>query len=162
MDPRPPRIAGVFHLSSLAIIIMAATASSTLSRLHKIRLGADQPDIFVISEVDARLEAEQCLPDRQIYADGSLISIRPGDVVIDVGANVGSFARTASLLAAGPGGKVIAVEPLPEAFQVGPGGKVIAAEPLPEALQVGCTLYLKGYYPSIPSVQRGMLSQPHP
>jgi|LauGreSBDMM110SN_4_FD.fasta_scaffold40273_1 hypothetical protein len=49
--------------------------------------------VIAVSEVDARLEAEQCRPGRQIYADGRNITIRPGDVVIDVGANVGRWGQ---------------------------------------------------------------------
>ena len=62
--------------------------------LHKIRLAGrsgflDDPDIFVVSEVDSRLEAKQNRPENQIYADGSVCSIGSGQVIIDVGANVG-------------------------------------------------------------------------
>ena len=65
------------------------------SFLNEISLGRDdEPGIVVLatSELDARLEAEQCRPERQIYADGRFgVRIAPGDVVIDVGANIGRW-----------------------------------------------------------------------
>ena len=62
--------------------------------LTKISIDSCQLKIWVLasSQLDARLEAEQCRPDRQIYADGRFgVSIAPGDTIIDVGANVGRW-----------------------------------------------------------------------
>jgi 31-O-methyltransferase len=65
---------------------------------------------WVLSEVDARLEAIATSPLNHIYGE-----IDKGDTIIDVGANIGSWTLTAAQLA-GPMGKIIAIEPVPEAF----------------------------------------------
>jgi FkbM family methyltransferase len=67
--------------------------------------------IWVLSEVDARLEAIATSPSSHIYG-----KIDKGDtIIVDVGANLGSWTLTAAQLA-GPTGTVIAIEPVPEAF----------------------------------------------
>ena len=43
--------------------------------------------------------------------------VRPGDWVLDIGANVGNYAARLSELV-GPGGRVIAVEPVPQTFEL--------------------------------------------
>ncbi len=43
--------------------------------------------------------------------------VRPGDVCLDIGANLGYFSRTLSRLA-GPSGKVFAIEPVPPVLRV--------------------------------------------
>ena len=71
------------------------SVSSAPPGLRRMRLSysaADDKgpaDIFVVSTVDARLEAKACLPENQIYANGHVCSICAGDVILDVGANVG-------------------------------------------------------------------------
>ncbi|KAL6753723.1 S-adenosyl-L-methionine-dependent methyltransferase [Haematococcus lacustris] len=86
-----------------------------------MRLVEDGPGapMWVDSELDARLEAQQLLTGRQVYlgaATGGVISLHRGDVVLDVGANVGSFARLAAGLV-GRSGRVLALEPLPQVFE---------------------------------------------
>lgn len=66
--------------------------------------------LWVLSEIDAKIEAIQTSPENQIYGE-----IKEGDTVIDVGANVGSWSLTAAQLT-GTGGRVIAIEPVPEAY----------------------------------------------
>jgi FkbM family methyltransferase len=52
-------------------------------------------------------------PEGEILGD----FVRPGDWVVDVGANVGQYTLQLSSLV-GPGGRVFAVEPVPETFAV--------------------------------------------
>ena len=66
--------------------------------------------LWVLSSIDAKIEAIQTSPCNQIYGE-----IVKGATVIDVGANIGSWAITASELA-GPEGRVIAIEPIPAIF----------------------------------------------
>ncbi len=47
---------------------------------------------------------------------GAGIKLSPGDTVVDIGANIGSFAIVAASLV-GPSGRVIALEPMPGTFQ---------------------------------------------
>ncbi len=54
--------------------------------------------------------------DRQAEARFFQAFLRPGDTVIDVGANVGTTALTAAVLV-GPQGQVVAVEPHPQVFR---------------------------------------------
>lgn len=62
-----------------------------------------------------RPEAEQFYSDifeKQIYTTQGL-ELRPGDIVLDVGANIGMFTMFAGRM---PGTKVYAIEPAPETF----------------------------------------------
>ncbi|KXZ45788.1 hypothetical protein GPECTOR_50g581 [Gonium pectorale] len=58
---------------------------------------------------------------REVYEDRVYlrngVSLRPGDTVVDVGANTGLFTLLASELV-GAGGRVVALEPLPATFAV--------------------------------------------
>jgi FkbM family methyltransferase len=51
---------------------------------------------------------------RDYLVDG--IGLKPGDTVVDIGANIGAFSILAASLV-GPSGRVIAFEPMPETFE---------------------------------------------
>ncbi|WP_165250419.1 FkbM family methyltransferase [Paludisphaera soli] len=52
---------------------------------------------------------------RRDYLGGE-IALKPGDTVVDIGANIGTFSILAASVA-GPSGRVIACEPVPETFE---------------------------------------------
>ncbi|KAF8062749.1 fkbM [Scenedesmus sp. PABB004] len=69
-------------------------------------------ELLAVSHADAAAEAVSNR-DNQIYFDQGAIALRPGDVVLDCGANVGSFARMAAPVV-GEAGTVYAIEPIPD------------------------------------------------
>ena len=69
-------------------------------------------EIYCISEVEARATVHEIFVDKLYLQEG--ISILPGDIVLDVGANIGVF----TLFAAKQGAQVFAYEPVPPTFEV--------------------------------------------
>jgi predicted methyltransferase len=75
--------------------------------------------LHIVSRVDAELE-HRANAQHQVYFGPryhhkdvvGIIRLHPGDTVLDVGANVGSFGRVAAS-AVGPAGRVVCLEPLP-------------------------------------------------
>lgn len=63
----------------------------------------------------------------QHIADVLLSSVKPGDVCVDVGANIGYFTAIMAQLA-GPSGKVLSFEPVPENFFVLKRNSELASE----------------------------------
>jgi FkbM family methyltransferase len=70
-------------------------------------------ELDVVSRTDVPVLYDEVFVQR-CYAGHGLPPLRPGDVVVDVGANVGVFA-VAAAAAVAPGGAVLAVEPAPDA-----------------------------------------------
>jgi FkbM family methyltransferase len=69
-------------------------------------------EIYCINEVEARATLHEIFVDRLYLQEG--VSILPGDIVLDVGANIGLF----TLFAAKQGAQVYAYEPVPPTFEV--------------------------------------------
>jgi FkbM family methyltransferase len=67
-------------------------------------------EIYCHNEMDARLILDEILLDKIYFQEG--VSISLGDIVLDVGANIGVFA----LSAAKQGARVYAYEPIPDTF----------------------------------------------
>src|SRR6516162_290896 len=69
-------------------------------------------EIYCINEGVARATLHEVFVDKLYFQEG--VSILPGDIVLDVGANIGVF----TLLAAKQGAEVYAYEPVPPTFEV--------------------------------------------
>jgi FkbM family methyltransferase len=69
-------------------------------------------EIYCINEGEARATLHEIFVDKLYFQQG--ISILPGDIVLDVGANIGVF----TLFAAKQGAQVYAYEPVPPTFEV--------------------------------------------
>jgi len=69
-------------------------------------------EIYCINEGEARATLHEIFVDK-LYLQGR-VSILPGDIVLDVGANIGVF----TLFAAKQGAQVYAYEPVPPTFEV--------------------------------------------
>jgi FkbM family methyltransferase len=69
-------------------------------------------EIYCINEGAARATLQEIFVDK-LYSQGG-VSILPGDIVVDVGANIGVF----TLFAAKQGAQVYAFEPIPPTFEV--------------------------------------------
>ena len=67
-------------------------------------------EIYCHNEMETRLILDEILVDKLYFQEG--VSISPGDIVLDVGANIGVFA----LSAAKQGAQVYAYEPIPGTF----------------------------------------------
>jgi FkbM family methyltransferase len=79
--------------------------------IHKITHPAIG-EIYCRNETEARATLDEICTDQLYFQEG--ISILPGDVVLDVGANIGIF----TLFAAKQGAQVYAYEPIPPTFEV--------------------------------------------
>ena len=69
-------------------------------------------EIYCLNEMETRLVLDEILVDKLYFQEG--VSISPGDIVLDVGANIGVFA----LCAAKQGAQVYAYEPIPGSFEL--------------------------------------------
>ena len=69
-------------------------------------------EIYCINEAVARATLHEIFVDKLYFQEG--VSISPGDIVLDVGANIGLF----TLFAAQQGAQVYAFEPVPPTFEV--------------------------------------------
>jgi FkbM family methyltransferase len=69
-------------------------------------------EIYCLNEPEARATLYEIFVDKLYLQEG--ISILPGDIVLDVGANIGVF----TLCAAQQGARVYAFEPVPSTFEV--------------------------------------------
>jgi FkbM family methyltransferase len=69
-------------------------------------------EIYCINEGEARATLHEIFVDRLYFQEG--VSISPGEIVLDVGANIGVF----TLFAARQGAQVYAYEPVPPTFEV--------------------------------------------
>jgi FkbM family methyltransferase len=69
-------------------------------------------EIYCLNEAEARGTLHEICTDQLYFQEG--VSILPGDIVFDVGANIGVF----TLCAAKQGAHVYAYEPIPPSFEV--------------------------------------------
>ena len=69
-------------------------------------------EVYCRNEMETRLILDEILVDKLYFQGG--VSISPGDIVLDVGANTGVFA----LCAAKQGAHVYAYEPIPPTFEL--------------------------------------------
>jgi FkbM family methyltransferase len=69
-------------------------------------------EVYCRDEMETRLILDEILVDNLYFQEG--VSISPGDIVLDVGANIGVFA----LCAAKQGAQVYAYEPIPASFEL--------------------------------------------
>ena len=69
-------------------------------------------EIYCINEGEARATLHEIFVDKLYFQE--VVSILPGDIVLDVGANIGVF----TLFAAKQGAQVYAYEPVPPTFEV--------------------------------------------
>jgi FkbM family methyltransferase len=69
-------------------------------------------EIYCRNEMETRLILDEIVVDQLYFQEG--VSISPGDIVLDVGANIGVFA----LCAAKQGAQVYAYEPIPGTFEL--------------------------------------------
>ena len=69
-------------------------------------------EIYCLNEAEARVTLHEICTDKLYFQEG--ISILPGDIVFDVGANIGVF----TLYAAKQGAHIYAYEPIPPTFEV--------------------------------------------
>lgn len=83
-------------------------------KLQKFRAEGLDVELFAVSPADAAAEAF-ANKDNQVYFGKGHITLREGDVVLDCGANVGSFARMAAPVL-GPRGTVYCLEPIPDVW----------------------------------------------
>ena len=79
-----------------------------------IRKIAYQPfgEIYCRNEMETRVILEEIVVDKLYFQEG--VSVSPGDIVLDVGANIGVF----TLCAAKQGAHIYAFEPIPPTFEV--------------------------------------------
>eukprot|EP00775_Hariotina_reticulata_P009242 gene9243-9407_t len=90
-----------------------STAQGSTVKLKRFHTeGHDGLDLYAVSTADATAEAF-ANRDNQVYFGKGAITIQEGDVVLDCGANVGSFARMAAPVL-GPRGTIYCIEPLPD------------------------------------------------
>ncbi|KAG1675404.1 hypothetical protein FOA52_012323 [Chlamydomonas sp. UWO 241] len=86
---------------------------------QRVRAGAGSRRLPNGLEVSVVSESDVDFLYQEVYVGGAYlregVGVRSGDTVLDVGANIGFFSMAAAE-AAGPSGRVIAVEPLPETF----------------------------------------------
>jgi FkbM family methyltransferase len=69
-------------------------------------------EIYCLNEAEARGTLREICTDKLYFQEG--VSISPGDIVFDVGANIGVF----TLCAAKQGAHIYAYEPIPPSFEV--------------------------------------------
>jgi FkbM family methyltransferase len=69
-------------------------------------------EIYYLNEPEARGTLQEIWDDKLYFQEG--VSILPGDIVFDVGANIGVF----TLYAANQGAQIYAYEPIPSTFEV--------------------------------------------
>ena len=69
-------------------------------------------EIYCLNEAEARGTLHEICTDKLYFREG--VSISPGDIVFDVGANIGVF----TLCAAKQGAHIYAFEPIPSTFEV--------------------------------------------
>jgi FkbM family methyltransferase len=69
-------------------------------------------EIYCLNEAEARGTLHEICTDKLYFQEG--VSILPGDIVFDVGANIGVF----TLFAAKQGAQIYAYEPIPPTFEV--------------------------------------------
>jgi FkbM family methyltransferase len=69
-------------------------------------------EFYCRNEMETRLTLDEILVDNLYFQEG--VSISPGDIVLDVGANFGAFA----ICAAKQGAQVYAYEPIPATFEL--------------------------------------------
>ena len=69
-------------------------------------------EIYCLNEPEARATLHEVWEDKLYFQEG--VSISPGDIVFDVGANIGVF----TLCAAKQGAHIYAYEPIPPTFEV--------------------------------------------
>jgi FkbM family methyltransferase len=69
-------------------------------------------EIYCLNEAEARGTLHEICTDKLYFQEG--VSISPGDIVFDVGANIGVF----TLYAAKQGAHIYAFEPIPSTFEV--------------------------------------------
>ena len=69
-------------------------------------------EIYCRNEMETRLILDEIVVDKLYFQEG--VSVSPGDIVLDVGANIGVFA----LSAAKQGAQVYAYEPIPGTFEL--------------------------------------------
>ena len=78
---------------------------------HKI-LDSAIGEIYCLNETETRMILDEIFVQKFYLQEG--ISISPGDIVLDVGANIGAF----TLFAAQHGARVYAYEPIPATFEL--------------------------------------------
>src|SRR5258708_33533911 len=93
-----------------------------MSKLNSVKAKEKRPirkiayppfgEIYCLSEMETRLILDEIVVDKPYFQEGG--SISPGDIVLDVGANIGVFA----LCAAKQGAHVYAYEPIPATFEL--------------------------------------------
>ncbi len=93
-----------------------------MSKLNSVKAKEKRPirkiayppfgEIYCLSEMETRLILDEIVVDKPYFQEG--VSISPGDIVLDVGANIGVFA----LCAAKQGAHVYAYEPIPATFEL--------------------------------------------
>ena len=69
-------------------------------------------EVYCRNEMETRLILDEIVLDKLYFQEG--VSVSPGDIVLDVGANIGVFA----LSAAKQGAQVYAYEPIPGTFEL--------------------------------------------
>jgi FkbM family methyltransferase len=69
-------------------------------------------EIYCLNEPEARVTLHEIWDDKLYFQEG--ISILPGDIVFDIGANIGVF----TLCAAKQGARIYAYEPIPPTFEL--------------------------------------------
>jgi FkbM family methyltransferase len=69
-------------------------------------------EVYCRNEMETRLILDEIVVDKLYFQEG--VSVSPGDIVLDVGANIGVFA----LCAAKQGAQVYAYEPIPGTFEL--------------------------------------------
>ena len=93
-----------------------------MSKLNSVEGKAQEPirkiahpaigEIYCLNEPEARATLHETWDDKLYFREG--VSILPGDIVFDVGANIGVF----TLCAAKQGAHIYAYEPIPPTFEL--------------------------------------------